>query len=265
MTVSTESLLKAANDIKDAYNSYIVRPANAFGLGGFVFDVEMSSTATLSSDITDHYTERNAPIQDHIALKPKRYVLTTYVGELVHRRDEEGNTPTQNMVRKLNIVNAYLPVLTDAAQQALDIINSDREDIRFSGLVNDAANIWSAVKNLNPPIPEQQKAYMYFKALWETKQLVSLQTPFEFMANMAIETISATQSEDSRWVSDFTITLKEIRYASTENVQFEYIKQLDGIAGEQRADEENNGATQGRDASILREMAEGSDLLKTFL
>ena len=254
MTISADSLLKTANQVKDAYSSYIVRPINAFGFGGFVFDIEGDSSATLSSDITTHYTESNTPIQDHIALKPKRYVLSTFVGELVDRRDEDGQTPVQNMARKLNVVNAYLPLFTDAAQQAVNLLNGNRDDIRFDGLINDAANIWGAVKNLNPPIPEQQKAYMYFKALWETKQLVSLQTPFEYMTNMAIETITATQSETSKYIMDFSVTLTHIRFARTETVDFEYIRKLDDIADVQRTEAENNGRTQGTETSILYEM-----------
>lgn len=255
--ISADSLLKTANKVKDSFSRYIVQPVNAFGLGGFVFDIEGDSSLTLSSDITDHYTETNIAIQDHIAIKPKRYTLTTYVGELVHRRDDSTDTVTQNLARKLNIVNSYLPVLTNGAQQAIKLLNQKKKDIQFDGLINNAADIWGTIKNLNPPIPEQQKAYMYFRALQETKQLVSLQTPFEYLTSMAIETIVASQNEETKWVSNFSITLKQIRFASTENVAFDYIKKLDNIADTQRGEVFNGGKAQGVDtpqSSVLNDM-----------
>jgi len=67
------------------------------------------------------------------------------------------------------------------------------------------------VKNMVGTQTKQQQAYMYFKALMEQKIIVSVQTPFEFMNKMAIESVTAIQSEGQRYMSDFSITLKEIR------------------------------------------------------
>ena len=55
---------------------------------------------------------------------------------------------------------------------------------------------------------------MYFKVFWEKKILFSVQTPFEFLQNMAIESIIARQDETTRYISDFTITLKQMRFAT---------------------------------------------------
>lgn len=245
-------ILETIGEIKDAFGKYVVRPVNSFGLGGYVFDIEGDSTVTLAADITDHFTETNSAIQDHMAIKPKRVVLNTFVGELVHRRDGATDTLTQNVARKLNVVNSFLPGLTSGVQQALDILNGDRDNITFEGALSDVSNIWGTVKNLNPPIPRQQQAYLYFKALQETKQLVSVQTPFEFMTNMAIETIVGVQSEDSRFISSFSLTLKEIRRVSTRNEAFEFVRR-DPIADQQISDVVNGGKVQGteRNSSVL--------------
>lgn len=40
------------------------------------------------------------------------------------------------------------------------------------------------------------------------------------MANMALENVVAVQRDDSAYISDFTITLKEIRFASTKTSLF---------------------------------------------
>lgn len=245
---SKDSSLDIFNDITNTFDKYIVRPANSFGLAGFVFDLEGDTDINLSTEITDHYTENNSAVQDHIAVRPKRITLKNSVGELVYRQDESTNNALEKAVQKLTVIDSYLPTLSNAGQQIKDALEGTEETLSFNNLLNDATDIWGLTKNLNPPIPRQQQAYMYFKALCEQKILVSLQTPFEFATSMAIESVSARQEESSQWISDFTITLKEIRMVSTKTVPFEYINDvanLSPIAGQQASPTANNGAVQG--------------------
>lgn len=203
------------NSIKDAFGKYVVTPVTNFGLGGFVFDVEGATNIDLSTDITDHYTESNISIQDHIAIRPKRIRLDTFVGELVYKNDDASNQPLQNLARKLTVLNSYLPALSRGAEQIKGIFDSQREKINFSQVVDSTLNLYSLVKNVAPPTTKQQQAYQYFKALMEQKILVSCQTPFEFCTNMAVEAVFATQDETTRYVSNFSIVLKEIRMVSS--------------------------------------------------
>jgi len=85
------------NSVKDAFGKYVVAPITQFGLGGFVFDVEGATNIDLTADITDHYTEDNVAVQDHIALRPKRIRLDTYVGEVVYRDDGAAAIPSKNL------------------------------------------------------------------------------------------------------------------------------------------------------------------------
>lgn len=200
-------------------NQYIVRPINAFGVGGFVFDIEGEYTVNLSTEITDHFVEDATTIQDHIAVKPKKITLKGYVGELVYRQDDSTNTLAQKVVRKLTTVGAYLPQMTTMAQQVLDIKENGLKAQALknplsSKTVNRVTDYWAFVKNMMSGQSRQQQAYMYFKALMEQKMLVSVQTPFEYMNRMAIESITAIQQEGEKYVSDFTLTLKEIRTAA---------------------------------------------------
>lgn len=241
------------DSIKNTFDKYIVRPANAFGLAGFVFDVEGDTNITLSADITDHYTESNVAIQDHIAIRPKKIVLKSYVGELVYRLDGSTDTSLQKAVQKLTVIDSYLPILSTAGRQIKSILDGEQADLSFNNLLNTASNFWGLTKNLNPPIPRQQQAYMYFKALLEQKILVSVQTPFEYATNMAVENIVATQSEDSQWISDFGITLKEIRTVSTRKVPFDYTREVPDLSGrvaQQTSATVNNGKTQGSAANL---------------
>jgi len=223
------------NSLISSFTQYIVRPVNAFGLGGFVFDVEGDTTVSITTEITDNYTEDNSTIQDHIAVKPKRVTLSNYVGELSYRTNDSGNTLIQKAVQKLTVLSNYLPKLTAGAAQAKSIFEGKSTFKDFTSTsISSVADLWSTVKNLTPPTEKQQAAYMYFKSLAEQKIILSVQTPFEYMANMAIESITAVQSADSRYISEFTITLKEIRYAKTKTISFDsskYRSKSAGLAG----------------------------------
>ena len=221
------------NNLIASFNQYIVRPVNAFGLGGFIFDVENDTTVYITAEITDNYSEDNSAIQDHIAVKPKRVTLSNYVGELVYRTDESTNTLLQKAVQKLTILGNYLPKLTAGAAQIKSIFESKTNFKNFIGStsLNNVTDLWSTVKNLTPPTERQQAAYMYFKSLCEQKILVSLQTPFEYMANMAIESVVAVQTAESKYISEFTITLKEIRFAKTKTIAFDSSKYRSTSAG----------------------------------
>ena len=238
--INTDAL--TFDNIKSSFTKYVVTPITSFGLGGFVFDVEGDTEVNLTADITDHFTEGNFSVQDHIALKPKKVKLDTYVGELVYYNGNNGNAPLERLSRKLVTVNSYLPALSSAASQVKSLLDGSQKDITFGGIASSALNIYGLVKNITPPLPRQQQAYQYFKALYESKTLMSLQTPFEFCQNMAIESIVATQDADSKFISNFSITLKEIRTVSTISVDSLI---ADGRAALQGANSKDNGVVQG--------------------
>lgn len=208
--------------IINSFNKAIVSPINAFGVGGFVFDIDGETTVNLTTEITDHYLEDNTAIQDHIAIRPKKVILKSYVGELVFREDDTTDTAIQKVVQKLTTLSSYLPALSSAATQITDAVKNSRQtDFSLKNVtletINKTVDYWALLKNLSVPQSRQMQAYKYFKALMDQKVLVSVQTPFEFMSNMAVESITAIQGEDSRFISDFSITLKEIRTVSILN------------------------------------------------
>ncbi len=262
--------------IQENFSKYIVTPVNAFGLGGFVFDIEGENTITLTSDITDHYLEDNSAAQDHIAVKPQIVSLRSYVGELVYQVDPNTNTNLQKAVQKLTILNAYLPVLSKAAQQIQSSLTLGSQAFTSGGVLklassalrppvlNNIVDLWALTKNLNPAANKQQQAYLYFKALQEQKMLVSLQTPFEFVTNMAIETIVATQEETTRTMSDFSITLKKIRTVSVASVEFDPNK-YQNRSQQQAQGTAEQGNNQGQDSSLTSPLLKIKENLGSLL
>lgn len=203
------------NEIEANLQSYVVAPLAAFGIGGFLFDAEGESIAHLSSDITDHYVENNDAIQDHIALRPNKITLKGYVGEVVYNSAGDTRTFLQQAVQKLTVINAFLPQISSSATQLQETLESP---LNSPITLADASNIYGLVSNLLGsfgPEARQQNAYNYFKALMTAKVLMGVQTPWEFMTNMAIESVVALQDEKTKYLSDFSITLKQMRFAQT--------------------------------------------------
>lgn len=217
MPISDLALLSA--DIQ----SYVVAPLALFGIGGFVFDVDDEETARLSADITDHYTEDNLAVQDHIARKPRSITLKGFVGEVVYNGGAESNDSIlQQLPQKLSIVSDFLPQITAATQQVQNFVQSGK-DIRDIKLA-DAADIYGLVKNLLGTItsdtPRQQQAFLYFKSCWEQGIVMAIQTPWEFLTNMTIEDIIAIRPPQSKYITDFSIRFKQLRFAQTTSAAY---------------------------------------------
>lgn len=241
--------------IKENFDQYLVRPLNFFGFGGFVFDVAGESSVFMQNEITDHYAEDNSTVQDHIAVRPKRVTLKNYVGELSDIVESTDQKPLQKITQKLTVLNGILPTLSTAAQQAQTAIQqrvTQGLDIRDIDLPDQAEllDIYAVVKNFSPPVTRQEQAYMYFKALRDQKILLSIQTPFEFMTNMAVETVVGRQPEDSAFVMDFTVTLKQMRFAGTEFAPIS--SQGRGALQRQSQDDRTKIAGKDSNTSILR-------------
>lgn len=205
--------------ITQAAQQYIVAPIAAFGVAGFVFNVQSESVAIMQADITDHYTEDNRALQDHIAIRPKRVTLKGYVGELVYSPGAGGAPAVlQNVAQKLTEVAAYLPSIAAGAETIEQGITSSP-----SLTLSNVSNIYATVQNVLGAFgntQNQQNAFTFFRSLMQSATLMGVQTPWEFMANMAIETITAVQPEESQFITDFAITLKEIRIAQVTTTAY---------------------------------------------
>ena len=201
--------------------SYIVAPMAAFGLAGFIFDIEGESVAQISAEITDHYSEDNKAIQDHIARKPKSITLKGYVGEVVFKPNESILGTIQNVAQKLVSVASYLPQISAAASEAQQAFSSAAGIGSLS--LSSVSDDYSLVKNLLGSFGEtanQQNAYKYFVSLWQQGTLMGVQTPWEFMPNMVIESITAIQTEGTKYITDFAVKYKELRFAQTQTAAY---------------------------------------------
>lgn len=206
-----------------------------------IFNYEGEQVATLSSDITDHYIENNSAIQDQIALKPETITTQGFVGEL-NNVPPGLLAPLKTIADKLVAIGAYAPQVSVTA--ALAYANAFAAYQIAESLLNTGVSIWGVVtgsggesvingsgldssSNQN----QQQKYFQQFYGYWKNRTLFTVQTPWAVFQDMAIESLRAVQDADTRMITDFEITFKLMRFASTLTV----LTQLDASNFQGRA------------------------------
>lgn len=179
----------------------------------FLFDYEGEQTVTLESDITDHYIEDNTSIQDQIALKPEMITTHGFIGEL---NDIPPNTAFQIakiVAEKLTVISAYTPALSAAALLAYN------EAFYAYQIASNALAAAQSLGNLLSGTAQNQtkqaKAFQKFYGYWANRTLFQVITPWGSFANMAIKTLRAVQDPDTKVITNFEVTFKKMKFAST--------------------------------------------------
>lgn len=240
-------------------NEAIIRVSNAPGISGWVFDVPRGETITLTSESTDHYTEDGSFLSDHIVLKPIQITLSGFVGNLVYRVPQKGSVEyaADQAASKLLAVNSFLGPLTQGATQKAAAIVSQASYLanQVNALKKKGSNVVDFFKNgLNgnkEPDP-QTVAYHDLKALWKSKQIVSLQTYWEFFPTMSIVNITAQHDDLTDDYTDISVTLKELRLVNVETVPIseDLFPAPDTLQGESTTDKGKISGT-GKDSKSL--------------
>lgn len=214
-------------------NSSNVLPGYNLAFRALIFNYEGENTSTLESDITDHFVENNLATQDHIALRP---VIITTQGFIAELNDTPGFTGQVNAVQsafaaasnaanKLTLLTGYLPGLSGpsliAYNEAVFAFNNTTALLNAGiGLASSLSAGGESVINGTtfssaPNQSKQQIAYQNFYGYWVNRVLFTVQTPWAVFQNMAIQRLQAVQSAETNVITDFEVTFKQIRYAST--------------------------------------------------
>lgn len=220
-----KDLVMGCLDSAISVSNVFVGFAGQAGIAGFVFDIAEDDSVELGSIITDHYIETGSPVQDHIALRPEKVTVRGLVGEY---KDIIANNKNflEKTAEKLTVLTSYLPVISQAAGavfNGLENIKKSGDNVvnALGNLGNMGMDLFEAYRNINIPQNEQQKAFIFFEALRNAGAIFTVQTPFRYYTNMAIESIRCTQSSNTKDMSRFEVTLKKIRYVDTKVVTLE--------------------------------------------
>lgn len=244
----------------DARNAAVISVANSPGISGWIFDIPRGESITMTAEATDHYTEDGSFLTDHIVLKPIQISLSGFVGNLVYKVPQKGSAAyaADQAVSKLLTVNSYLGPLTQGATQAAAGIISQASYVadQVSALKKKASNVVDFFKNGtdgNKEPDPQTVAYHDLKALWKSKQIVSLQTYWEFFPTMAIVNVTAQHDDTTDDYTDISVTLKELRIVSVETtkVNEELFPASNVLQGESSVDKGKITGTDKDSKSIL--------------
>lgn len=238
--------------LQSLVNRSILVPIGVGSVETFVFDYKGDESVDMHSDISDHYLEDNTAVQDHIGVKPISVTLRGYVSEL------SLSTSVANSIsaalaaveNQLSQADAYLGHYTPGATQAMfaAITQAQKIAIQIEQATARAAQIASFFLP-GPQYNKQQTAYNQLNALWKSQYLCTVVTPFEVFSNMAIVSVKALQSANSRTISDFTVSLKQVRF--TESLlQSRYLEQFGGNASSNWQSPNSGGTTAGLTAPI---------------
>jgi hypothetical protein len=206
-----------------------------------LFNYEGEQNVTLSSDITDHYVENNSAIQDQIALRPEKITTNGFVGEL-NNIAPAALQPIKIIAEKLTTVSGYVPALSTTA--LLAYANAFQLYQVAQNVLNSAVSTWATINGTNSDTvingagislaPNQTKQQIYFQQFygyWKNRQLFTVQTPWAIFQDMAIESLRAIQDAETRMITDFEVTFKLMRFASTQLAQNQQLSDNNNFQG----------------------------------
>lgn len=257
---ATKNDLAKPDAYLDAKSTAVVSEAGQEGISGWVFDISGGESIELESDITDHFTENGSFIQDHIVNKPMRITLSGLIGELKYEAPKNGTIEgdLSALSNSLTAVPAYLGPLTPQASQKLAVATSAAAYAagQYEAIKKRVSNLKKYFDGKDATETLQQKAFAELKAMRDSKQIVTVQTPWGFYSNMAIVSISIRQDDKTNDYSDVSVSLKEMRFASVETTTFDSGAYQSDIDVQSAAPAET-GEVQGMDT-------ESSTLYKLF-
>lgn len=232
----------------------VVNIIGATGIAGFRFNLPEREQIKLQSEITDHYTDVNNPIQDQIALKPILITLIGLQGEYFYSVNEMEDliakiTPT------LSLIKQFIPKLPNNTKQVLakkyqNMAN--KENIPSSLLPADdtdfnAIDLFSLFQNMFKLASSQTRAYYFFEALWKSKARFSVETTWKKFDNMAVESIEAIRDNNAD-ITSFSITVKQLSFTQTKT---DSVENVVGRLKEMLGKVENKGIDKGKKVQAI--------------
>ncbi len=200
----------------------VVNVLSNTGIAGFKFNIPQREQLKFQSDVTDHYTDSNNAVQDHISQKPVTITLTGLHGDYFYSVNQIEDMLAK-VVPTLALVKQFIPKLPDSTKQKLlkkyqnlAITDNTPEALQKSTIKNEVNNIdlFLMFQEIYKITSSQTRAYLFLKALWRSKAIFSLETTFERFDNMVVTDLSPLRDENADQ-TEFTITFKQLNFAKT--------------------------------------------------
>ena len=221
------------------------------GIDGILFDIPLTDAVTYAAQITDHFTEENSAIQDHVSIEPVKITLTGKMSELVYTK-YEALAFLSAVVDRLTPLGVLSPGQAAKAQQAIAAAN---QAMSVVDTVKKTYGTLSSVFSGQPAQNNQQHYFSQFEQLFLGRSIITVETPWKTFPNMIIENFNANQDEDNTYETTFTLSFKQMRFVGVSV----NVGQLTGRIVQQQAPVTKQGDT-GKGASTLIDMGAGKTL-----
>lgn len=259
-------------------NEAIVNVLSNTGIAGFKFNVPAREQIEMQSEVTDHYTDINRPIQDHIALRPITITLNGLHGEYFYSVNKIEDalakiTPT------LSLVKQFLPKISPQVMRAKMRYQENLKttiqgydfnmggysdwDGKFTGAeqnlikrtafkdtlldeLNDV-DLFQTMQDIYKLKSSQTRAFLFFEALWKSKARFTVETTWKRYDNMVITSVKPLRDENAD-ITDFTLTFKQINRAITETTN---LKGAAGRLSQQLAKTNKKGLDKGKEVLTI--------------
>lgn len=229
------------------------------GIAGFKFHVPKSEQINMESDITDHYTDINSAVQDHIARKPITITVNGYQGEYYYTVH-----PIENMISKIapvfTLVEVFKPKISEVTKRIKDRKNeisstAINEDGTFTGTYQNriidkefnAIDLLKLFQNMYKFKSAQTRAFFFFEALWRSEILFSVETRWKRYDNMVIQKVIPLGNENAD-MTEFSVTFKQIQVTASKS---ESVKDVAGRLKDQTAQVTKKGIDKGKETDTL--------------
>lgn len=234
-----------------------------------VFDIITSEQITLSTDITDHIVEDHTMIQDHITIKPRVFTMRGLISEKVYNHPDsvEVDIPDEPWKGTLGKLGVLAPIVSSNVFSAINAVEAGLYKIeqgisKVAGGINAGARKilkllgWKPSANLVHEKWAQDMQQLTAITLLETCRInripVKVQTGWgEYLENnYYITDISVTQG-DTYQQADLSVTVKEVRFATTETRK---MTEEDVNRMQQQSAEANDTVTGSTDTELESKM-----------
>lgn len=183
------------------------------GIAGFLFDIPETASVTHAAQITDHWIENNTAIQDHVAIEPIKITLTGKVAELVFTKTAAA-AYADVVLNNLKALNVLSPGMSQKATQY--IAAAEQLQQSAASVLKQSGTLTGLFQGSQANLNNQQKAYQTFKTMFESRALLTVETPFQTYESMIIESFEASQDDSTVTASTFTVNFKQIRTISVQ-------------------------------------------------
>lgn len=256
------TLFKENADIGTA----IVSVLSNTGIAGFKFHIPESERIKMESDITDHYTDTNTVVQDHIARKPVQISLTGLQGEYFYSVNQIEDTLAL-VVPTMKLCKQFIPKLSAATVQTKLAWQKNKTDMhglaayyagfdksvplsqKFSSTWNNlnGVDLFKLFQEIYKLKSAQTRAFLYLQAMWLSNKPFTVETSWRRYDNMLIQSLVPSRDNNAD-ITEFTVTFKQMNFTQS---QYTDLKNVAKLTRQQLMKKVNKGVTKGEEVKAV--------------